>query len=165
MPLFRHQGAGELAELIDDLCFAGEILFAAARRIANLVLDRAVAEMDFDADLVPMRRAKRGDRRIMDDAHLARKFDPGAIFDAVWRELVDKSVAGENQRGGAERQIQLRGGQPLRSIWPAGMIDGDLRRTHDNFLNVRRGERMPFADIGQRVQGRMITADAGVEFQ
>src|SRR5215469_11642687 len=121
--------------------------------------------MDFDTHLVPMRRAKRRDRRIMNDAYLAREFDPGAIVDTVWRELFDKGIAGQNERSSAERQIQLRRGQSFRPVWPAGMIDGDLRCMHDNVLDVGGGEWMPLADIGQRVKRRMIAADTGVEFQ
>src|SRR5712692_5078915 len=45
------------------------------------------------------------------------------------------------------------------------MIDRDLRRMHDDPLDVGGGERMPLADLGKRIERRMIAADAGIEFE
>ena len=45
------------------------------------------------------------------------------------------------------------------------MIDRDLRCMHDNPIDVGGGVRMPFADIGERIERRMSAADAGIEFE
>src|SRR5436853_1565969 len=79
LPIFGHIYTRELAEFFDDLRLIGEALFAAAWRIAGLALNRAVAETDFNAHLVPVPRAARGDGRVVNDLHPACQFDARAI--------------------------------------------------------------------------------------
>ena len=45
------------------------------------------------------------------------------------------------------------------------MINGDLRCVHDDAFDIAGNERMPLVDVGERIEGRMGAADAGVEFQ
>ena len=84
-----------LRNFADDVVGAGERLLAAARRLAGLAFDRAVAEMDVDAHLVAEAGAERGDRGIVHDLDLAREFDARRVVDAVGGELVDEHVAFE----------------------------------------------------------------------
>src|ERR1700761_520631 len=67
---FRQDAAAELLEFADDILGAGKGMLAAARRFAGLALDGAVAETNLDLDLVAVRGAERGDRRIVHDAYL-----------------------------------------------------------------------------------------------
>src|SRR6266571_3762016 len=97
LPLRGRDRARELAEFLLDLRLVGETLFAAARCLAGLALDGAVAEIDFDAHVVPVRRTARSNGRVVNDLHPACQFDARAIVDAIGSELVDKGVAGENQ--------------------------------------------------------------------
>src|SRR6516225_5169847 len=163
--LRRDRRAREFAEFVNDLRFIGKTLFAATRRLAHFAFDRAIAEIDFDAHLVPVCGAQRRDGGIVHDVHLARQFNAGTIVDAVWRKFTDKDVARENKRGNAERQVELRRGQTFRPVWPAGMIDRDLRRLHDDPFDISGDEWMSLANVPKRVKRRVIAADAGVKLQ
>jgi hypothetical protein len=86
--------------------------------------------------------------------------------DAVWLEFVDEDIAFEEERGGAERQIKLRGGQSFRTIRPAGVIDGNLRCMHDDPFDVIRFESATTpADVAQRIERGVVAADARIEFE
>ena len=122
-------------------------MLAAARRVAGLALDRAVAEAHLDMHFVPVRGAERRDRRVVHHLHLARERDPRRIVDAVRREFIDEHVALDQQRGDAEGKIELRRSEPFRSIRPAGVIERDLRRMHDDMVDIVRRERMAAADF------------------
>src|SRR5262249_40113811 len=140
-------------------------LFAAARRVARFALERTVAEIDFHTHLMPVRGAECGDGGIVHDLYFTRQVDSRRVVDAIGSELIDKCIAGQDQGGGAERQIQLRGGEAVGPVRPAGMIERDLRCMYDDARYIGRTERMPFADVGERIKRRMVAADASVKFK
>jgi hypothetical protein len=70
--LGRHNAARQLAKFGHDVGFARKSVFTAARRFARLPLDRAIAEVHLDTHLVPVRRAKCSDRRIVKYLDLSR---------------------------------------------------------------------------------------------
>ncbi len=104
--------ARQLVELVDEVGLRGEGILAAARRLAGLGLDAAVAIMHLDPHLVPELRTERGDGRIVPHLHLAGELDAALVGHAGLVELLDEDIAFEQQRGDAERQIELRRGQP-----------------------------------------------------
>ena len=122
--------------------------------------------MHLDAHLVPVRGAERRDRGIVHHLHLARQRDARRIVDAIRRELVDEHVAFDEQRGDAKRQIELRRGQPIGLVRPAGVIDRDLRGVHHDAPRSHRasnGRRLRMSRM--RVERGVVAADAGIEFE
>src|SRR5712691_9693953 len=157
--------AGELAEFVDDLVFRRKKLLAAARRLARLALDRAVAEVNIDAHLVAERRAERGDGGIVHDLDLARELRARTVVDCLRLELVDEHVAFDQQRRDAERQVELRRGQSLGPVRPADVIDGDLRSLHHDLVELIERERAAAGEVADGVERGVVAADAGIELE
>ena len=110
--------------------------------------------MTSDAYFVAVGRAERGDGWIVDDLNSACQVDASRIGDAVGSEFINKRIAGNDQRGGAERQVELGRGKTFRPIRPAGMVEGNLGGMDDNAFDVVRDERVPFANVGKRIERR-----------
>ena len=45
------------------------------------------------------------------------------------------------------------------------MVDGDLRAVHDDLVELVERERLPLLDVADRIERRVVAADAGIELQ
>ena len=142
-----------------------KLCFAAARRLDGLLQLGAVFQLHLDAHHVAVVRAARGDRRVFEHADLFRQLDAPLVVDDVVGELIDEHVAFEQQRGDAERKIQLRRGQALRRIGPADVLDRHLRAVHHDRRDIVRAERRLCLHHADGVERGVVAADAGIEFQ
>src|SRR5690554_219774 len=163
--LARHDLAGELAELIDNVLLGGEVGFAAARRLAGFGFHGAVLEVNLDAHLVTEFGAQRGDRRILQHFDTARQRDALRVVDAVWEELIDEHVAFQQQGRDTERQVKLSRGQTFWAVRPADVVGSDLRAVDHNFVELVQGERPSRLNRLDRIQRSVVTAHAGIELQ
>src|SRR5581483_8841823 len=80
-------------------------------------------------------------------------------------ELRDEAVALEKQRRGAEREVELRGGHAGRLVFPADVIGGDLRAVYHDLFYIRGGEALLALQLAQRIERRVVAADAGIELE
>src|SRR6266568_422475 len=156
---------GQLFELGDDLPLAREIRLAAARRLHGALKDAAVVENHLHPHAVAVFRALRADFRIGPDFDFLGERHATGIGDDGVAELIDEAIALEEERCGAESEIHLRRSEAFRPVFPAGVIDGDLRGVHQDFPHVLRAERPLRAHLAQRVERGVIAADAGIELQ
>src|SRR5262249_20680236 len=126
-PRARKRMCGELLELCRDLGLAREIRLAAPRRFDAALQDTPVCELDLDAHRVAVLRSPGGARGTLPRLDLVRERDAGAVARRLLAELADEAVALDEQRRDAEREVHLRRGDPRGAVFPAGVIERDLR--------------------------------------